>query len=79
VSAEGTEQEKKPSSGNLRRCRLEIFLKSATTEGARPRLGRVMSSHTDTQTAKIATLTFITGVALGFVLNNRLRRWLNGY
>lgn len=54
-------------------------MKSATTEGARPRLGRVMSSHTDTQTAKIATLTFITGVALGFVLNNRLRRWLNGY
>jgi hypothetical protein len=54
-------------------------LKSATTEGARPRLGRVMSSYTDTQTAKIATLTFVTGVALGFVLNNRLRRWLNGY
>ena len=73
------EGKKEPSRGNLRRCRLEIFLKSATTEGARPRLGRVMSSHTDTQTAKIATLTFITGVALGFVLNNRLRRWLNGY
>lgn len=79
MSAEGTEKEKKPSRGNLRRCRLEIFLKSATTEGARPRLGRVMSSYTDTQTAKIATLTFVTGVALGFVLNNRLRRWLNGY
>lgn len=54
-------------------------MKSATLEGARPRLGRVMSSYTDTQTAKIATLTFVTGVALGFVLNNRLRRWLNGY
>jgi hypothetical protein len=39
---------------------------------------RVMS-YTDSQTAKIATLTFVTGVAVGFVLNNRLRRWLNGY
>mgnify|MGYP006892443287 FL=1 len=45
---------------------------------APPRTVLVMS-HTDTQTAKIATLTFVTGVALGFVLNNRLRRWLNGY
>ena len=58
----------------------EIFLKVSTFEGAWLALAsRRVMSYTDSQTAKIATLTFVTGVAVGFVLNNRLRRWLNGY
>ena len=59
---------------------LEIILKVSTLEGAWLALAsRRVMSYTDSQTAKIATLTFVTGVAVGFVLNNRLRRWLNGY
>lgn len=55
-------------------------MKVSTLEGAWLALAsRRVMSYTDSQTAKIATLTFVTGVAVGFVLNNRLRRWLNGY
>ena len=58
----------------------DIILKVSTLEGAWLALAsRRVMSYTDSQTAKIATLTFVTGVAVGFVLNNRLRRWLNGY
>jgi hypothetical protein len=32
---------------------------------------------TDTTCAKLVTVAFVTGIACGFVLNNRLRRWLN--
>jgi len=33
----------------------------------------------DSTCAKIATVSFVAGVATGFVLNTRIRRWLNGY
>jgi hypothetical protein len=32
---------------------------------------------TDTTCAKLVTAAFVAGVACGFLLNTRLRRWLN--
>ena len=33
----------------------------------------------DSTCVKVATVSFAVGVAAGFLLNTRLRRWLNGY
>ena len=79
-SAERKNRKQQLSTANSVLFLLEIFLKVSTFEGAWLALAsRRVMSYTDSQTAKIATLTFVTGVAVGFVLNNRLRRWLNGY